>query len=1041
MADEKAAEKAAAKPDDKAAAKPEGGSADTSVLGLLKSATAAALPIIVSAVVSVGFVAFAGKAVLWTRFEALQVPGDQVVKAVPQGEAVATGASMLLIFGALGGLAALGVYLLDRRGRATASMSRGLLVILAAEATVAIWHTQGKPVTSKIVAVEFVVFAVGIIFWSTFVAGLTKERKVPGGESEGRKPEPPCGPFYYVESDDGGCLQKAKEDSPDGPQNGITRGEKTFTPLIAAILAGLAYGIAILARRGAGWACVAALAVIMVVFLVAILRHCLLFARRRKADADAKAKKKKAEEEAAKRKGSLRKMCADLSARCKAKVKAKCGAAKKEEGASEQSGVDLAFPGAVLVLGLAMLVVAVPPILLGEWWLAIALGAVALVGAALWQIASLSKEGFVWYGLAVFISVPLFGTLMLMASNAAEPQVQPMALIRSTDGPDEAIQGLYVTESADRVYFANVATEGCKNEVRKDSGRLLWVPKEEVLAMAVGPLQGVEEAGKAALEMSYDLTPAVETGKTVAVETGGEGAQVEVEGSEEAGAPHDTRLENAGTAVRPFFGAGLRVEPEVVSPGDEATLRMSAPNEAVEGFGASRGGHNLRLGGKVVDIAKERAGTSAPEYIEAESGRLIDLGKEGAYVKEQGEFTLAEEEDDGDADNGGDGQGTYVRLEDPAILEVDESPVGEEPVYVQVEEADGAGQVASSAPEVALAGGTFEGRSWDPESEVKLAGRPLYRQAWHRDHIKFHVPEDARTGVVSVECDQLAGSPLLQVSRAPQARIVVQMQPESARVWFDSTASSVALPGGAAPRGESESGESTTGESSNGGTSAGEGSEGSAATAKPEAAPLTRRWKVDGVQAGHGPTIHQRLAPRMAPYEIELTVIDEDGNSDTAKLQLLRLPAVALQPKLSLRRRQRVRKAMKKARKAIKEAAEAERPKGVEIDGYTDSPGKALGNLKNSLRRDESARKRLLLDFEAEAEASSSEAPEDARDVPVEELAHGESCPIHPHPTRGNLHVDLFLLHEGVIVKPAKGCRPHTEKSATWTPPPGKTTG
>ncbi len=75
---------------------------------------------VVSAVVSVGFVAFAGKAILWTRFEALQVPGDQVVKAVPQNEAVAIGASLLLIFGALGVLAAVGVYLVDRAGRATA---------------------------------------------------------------------------------------------------------------------------------------------------------------------------------------------------------------------------------------------------------------------------------------------------------------------------------------------------------------------------------------------------------------------------------------------------------------------------------------------------------------------------------------------------------------------------------------------------------------------------------------------------------------------------------------------------------------------------------------------------------------------------------------------------------------------------------------------------------------------------------------------------------------------------------------------------------
>ena len=199
MAEDKPAEKAAAKPEDKPAAKSEGGSADTSALGLLRSATTAALPVIVSAVVSIGFVAFAGKAVLWARFEALQVPGDQVVKAVPQGEAVAVGASMLLIFGLFGVLAALGVYLLDRGGRATASMSRGLLVILAVEATVAIWHTEDKPLTSQIVATEVVVLAVAAIFWATFVAGLTRERKVPGAKGADSRRKPPRGPFYWTE--------------------------------------------------------------------------------------------------------------------------------------------------------------------------------------------------------------------------------------------------------------------------------------------------------------------------------------------------------------------------------------------------------------------------------------------------------------------------------------------------------------------------------------------------------------------------------------------------------------------------------------------------------------------------------------------------------------------------------------------------------------------------------------------------------------------------------------------------------------------------
>jgi hypothetical protein len=1059
MADEKPADtpaaksedKAAAKSEDKAAAKSEDKAADTSsALKLLESAAKAALPVVVSAVVSVGFVAFAGKAILWTRFNALQVPGDQVVKAVPQGEAVAIGASLLLIFGALGVLAALGVYLVDRAGRATALMSRGLLVILLIEAVVAIWHTEGKSLTSSIVATEFVVLAVGTILWATFVAGLTEERKAPGARGEEGKGEYPCGPFFYFEKDKK-LLRGKKDGRPSSdPKNGITTNEKIFVPLIAALLAGAAFGAALLLGRGAGWAWVSAMGMAIAAFFVGVLSHCIRFWNRRRAqdaEEEKKARRKAAEEarkkkkKAKKRRKRQKKLRARLIAQWKA-VCTGCGPAPTvvflSEGASppekppggggadeltEQSGVDLAHWGVILVLALAALVVAVPSVILQEWWLAIALGAVALLGAALWQIASLSKEGFVWYGLAVFISVPLFGTAMLMASNADEPKVQPMAMIRSTDGPDEAIQGLYVTEADDRVYFANVATEGCKNRVRDNSGRLLWVPKKEVLAMSVGPLQGVEEAGKTALEMSYDLTPAVETGRGPFFSPGQEESAVEE--SVGTGVPLDTRLANVGSAVRPYFGAGLRIEPEVVSPGGEATLRMTAPNEEeeVEGFGESREHHNLRIGGRVADIAKERSGAGGAEYIETENGRLINLDKKGAYVlDEDDDYVLATEDDDGDVDNRGDGISPYVRLDDPAVLSVETEsesesepePADEEPVYVPIEELDGGvAQVDSNAKQaVSLAGGSFEGRSWDAEPKVELNGRPLLRQAWHKDHIRFNVPEDAQTSVVTVECDQLAGSPLLQVSRAPQARIAVEMKKGTPWVKFNGRAS---------------------------GTAQASASSAKANKKKKKKEPLTRRWKVDGILAGHDETIHHRLEPRMAPYEIELTVIDKAGNTDVAKLQFLRLPARVLRPTLNPFRQQRIKRAMRVVRKAIKGAAEAERPKGVEIDSYTDKPGKPMKNLGRSLDHADGVRERLLHDFDGGA--TSPEASEDLEGVSVEELAHGERCSIHPNANPANLHVDLLLLHDGVIVRPAEDCRPQDQQSATWRPPPGKTSG
>jgi hypothetical protein len=963
--------------------------AESQLTAWVKAAGDKLVPLIVSAVVSVGFVAFAGKAVLWTRFQALQVPADQVVRVVPQSEAVAVGASMLLIFGLLGALGALGVFLVDRGGRATQGMSQGLLVILGIEGLVAIWLTEGKPVVLQILASEVLLLGVGAIFWSTFVSGLiTFDFEVPDLKDDEEQEEPERGPFFRL----------------DG-KLGVTAGA-----LIAAVAFGffsgaLGFALTLLFGGSASLAWAIGVGVLILMLLGAVLRHWSRFVR---------AEAKKGEAGAAAGKGAAR-------------VKPR--------------GVSLKPAGIAFALVMTVMAVVAPPVLLHEWWLGVALGAVALLGAGLWRIALLSKKRFVWYGLAVFISVPLFATVMLMARNISEPMVQPMALIRETDGPDEAIQGLYVTETSDRVYFANVATEGCEETVTPDSGRLLWVPKSEVVAMSLGPLQSVEQAGRSALEMSYDLTPGIETGgATVNLldrrapaaapsgsvgeaggesggteaaggdgasdeagdESGGEaGDEVGQEGSEgmeekEAEEPpagsSDNRLENVGPAVRPNFGTGLRIEPEIVTPGGEATLRMNRENTAVEGFGPSRAGHNLRLGGTVVDIAKEPAGAAeGAEYIEVESGRLVALGKEGSYVEVGGEYVP--EEEAGDNDRAG-GEDRYVRLNDPALLEVNGKSVSEDsPVYVKVNEdgKDGA-EVASGAQEVRLAGGTFEGRPWENEV-TSLVGRPLLRQAWHTDHIRFHVPVDAHSGVVTVECDQLAGAPLLQVNHAPSARIVAQMQPNSTGVSFDSSRSS------------------------------GNGEEEELNGEKEE---LLRRWRVDGVRRGHGGQFSTRMPPRRSPYTVELTVTDKAGNTDTAKLRVLRLPT--LDPGAGGKRR-RALEMIEAARAALEKSVEEEQPRQVEIDGFTDRAGPFDRNLKLSLAAVDDVRKVMMHE--------PDQVPTGQHALPIEELGYGESCPIDRRhgPRSLNRHVDVFLLVEGVVVKPAKGCHPGSQKRVLWHPP------
>src|SRR5204863_6930655 len=105
--------------------------------------------------------------------------------------------------------------------------------------------------------------------------------------------------------------------------------------------------------------------------------------------------------------------------------------------------LELRLHGVVLMVIALIVAVALPYLMLDKAWVGVSIGAAAALTSALWRIAMLSVSRVIWFGVAVFLSVPLFGTLTAMARNVSDPQVQPMALIRTTDGPDEAIQGLY----------------------------------------------------------------------------------------------------------------------------------------------------------------------------------------------------------------------------------------------------------------------------------------------------------------------------------------------------------------------------------------------------------------------------------------------------------------------------------------------------------------------------------------------------------------------------------------------------------------------
>jgi outer membrane protein OmpA-like peptidoglycan-associated protein len=931
-----------AEDEEKTAGKPGGGETEeakpqeSAWTALLKTLGEKALTALLTLGGLAAFAAFAGSLVLWTRFDALELPPDQIVDLIPREEAVTTGTTILLLFGFCGAVAALAVYLIDRGGRATPGMSRGVLLIVAVEATAAIWLTHGTAALDRVIATEVVVLAFGAIVWVTQVGGLTRLEKgvipdlIDGEPDQEIRP----GPFRQLR-DEGQMCEEGKARKKSGSREKFHESRVGWPKVLIALgiclaLGGAAWMIVRFSTDSIsrGWA--VGLAVLGMALLAAVAVQWIVFQRgqkeatRRARVTDEKrraAEKERHDEEEKRRKRAAKKAltlakAAWLFSWLKAGMergkegpgftlsfgapegalspapKEEPEAAPKDQPRAKPPLLELTPYGTVAVIPLVLAAVLAPALILGERWLAITLAATILIGIGLWRIAELSSGGFILYGLAIFLSAPLFGTVALTTRNIDDPQAQPVAIIRGGDGPAEALQGLYVTETSDRVYFANVATQDCGKNIVDDSGRLFWVPKSEVVAMAIGPSQDVDKAARASLEMAYELTPEIETSegghvslvtKSQAAPEGGKGGAGTKPGGRTGAKetePMAKRLQSAGPAVRPKFGIGLRLSRETASAGDRVKLLVPSPE--FHGLAGLREGSSLRLNGVDLPVLRRK---------------------------------VASREDD----------------------------------------------------------------------ELR------------REWIEFEVPQNAASGVVTVECTQLAGQPFLTVPQQPTARVTMRMKAGSRRVIFDSGDSS--------------------------------GSDGASTG-------LVRRWTVAGLHMGRGVSVTADLPPRLAPYHVRLDLTDAKGQADHVDLQVLRLP----QSRFPLGEAQpRDVRPMHRVREALRKAIEASPPAAIEIDGHADSIDSDEFNLGLSLRRARWIRRQLFVLHRDAATAFSAAAPDaplpnGGDPVPLTIRAFGESCPIvhRPGPQAINRRVEVFLLDPGATVAAPMSCQPVRIKRLSW---------
>ncbi|HEY3190227.1 MAG TPA: hypothetical protein VGJ70_22240, partial [Solirubrobacteraceae bacterium] len=88
----------------------------------------------------------------------------------------------------------------------------------------------------------------------------------------------------------------------------------------------------------------------------------------------------------------------------------------------------------------------------------------------------------------------VFGATFYFLRGLEDPQAQGVALLRTNDALP--VCGIYVAETKDRLWYARLDLKGSSDirRLRNDSGRLLWAPRDRLVAAEIGPLESVDAA-------------------------------------------------------------------------------------------------------------------------------------------------------------------------------------------------------------------------------------------------------------------------------------------------------------------------------------------------------------------------------------------------------------------------------------------------------------------------------------------------------------------------------------------------------------------
>jgi hypothetical protein len=426
-----------------------------------------ALPAIAGAIGVVGFVTLVGGAIQWVRFWSAGLPADQAVRVMPEAELVTMGAASLILFTVAGLLAVLLLYVLDSDGNASLRTLGGLFVLAVLELLVAL-------LVVDLPTWEWLAFAAGFLlagavaYWALSNVPASLEERDACARADGTLRE--AWRRFRDAQDRYDDIWDQVRPTPNGDDNG---GDGAAVPSSSV-------------DQG----------------LLAALRQATVGVRRARRDWEralerwlrtAPQKEKNHREKVVRELGGP---AADGGERAKPDTD-RPPSEEAVETALAAHGPHL-LPRATPAAGVVLVVIATVGLLAvfgndEERLLAGVILVVALLTAANFGLARATRR-FAWYGVGALLSLMMFGAALNIGRTLLDPEVQPLALVRTSDATP--LCGVYVTETDDRVYMGRVVQDEGDGEVGSDAGagRMFWIPSDQIDVVSVGPLQTIDDA-------------------------------------------------------------------------------------------------------------------------------------------------------------------------------------------------------------------------------------------------------------------------------------------------------------------------------------------------------------------------------------------------------------------------------------------------------------------------------------------------------------------------------------------------------------------